>query len=385
MFPFIFLYTITGLNYIRSTLVKRNTHVRLYIVTCILILFFVGLRDVSVGTDTKLYVEFFNSKSLMYNGEKTDFAFEMITRIIKFIFNDQFFFLFVTSLLGLGGIYFLIYKFSENKMLSLLFYLIIGTSTIFFFYIFAAIRQSCSLTLFIISLYYLFEKPNKKSKVIQQTKAHSNVKDLCIAFVLYVIAVLIHGSCLFTFPFVLLAYWRDLETKKLMYGIVGFSFVIGSLSLFSISDSINVTLSYLGLLISRDYSSYGEITFGEIEKAGIINMYLIPFTFIAIFLIKFSTISNLNKWYVKLFLLSVVLNNLFYDNLMWSRFVYYLSIFSIIAIPNLARLFKKPIRIPFYLVVFAYFIYKTISQFQYQLLPAATGNIIVPYKSWLNL
>ncbi|WP_145858820.1 EpsG family protein [Pedobacter suwonensis] len=383
MIAFVYLYIYLVVNTFVASSVKLIQK-RLFIITSIIILFFVGLRDVSVGTDTHTYVSFFKNSDFLYDGEKTDVAFEILARSIKFLSNSEYFFLFVTSLFGLFGILFLIYKLSENKMLSLLLYMIIGTSTIFFFYIFSMIRQSCAITLFIFAVYLLFEYRGIRAYSIESKKV-AKKKYLYWGLFFYMVSIQIHGSCAFTIPFVIFAYMYDYKSKLSLYWFIIISFIIGSFKIFSISNFMNLIFFYFGGLASRDYSSYGEISFGEIEKVGIVNMYLIPFTLISIFILRCATLKQINIWYVKLFLMSVVLNNLFYDNLMWSRLVFYLSIFAIVAIPNILKGVKKTVKLSFYIVFFTYFCYKTISQFQAQMLPAATGNIIVPYKSWLNL
>ena len=92
---------------------------------------------------------------------------------------------------------------------------------------------------------------------------------------------------------------------------------------------------------------------------------------------------DLDYWPVKFFLISILLNNIFSDNLMWARLILPFSLLVIIAVPYLASKLKKKYVIPFYAVFFTYYIYKTVSQLIGMSSPFALGNIVVPYETWL--
>ena len=113
-------------------------------------------------------------------------------------------------------------------------------------------------------------------------------------------------------------------------------------------------------------------------------MNLLPFSLWGTILCYLSQKKYLNCWFVKYFLLSIILNNIFSDNQMWSRLILPFSLLVIIAVPYLtSKINKKHIIVPFYSVFFAYYIYKTISQLISMSSPFATGNIVVPYEMWL--
>ena len=341
----------------------------LFYLVSLVVWLFIALRDVSVGTDTQTYVSFFHHPNFYYNGEETDIMFEVLGRVLYLFGESTEYFIFASATITFFGIFYLIQKLSANKTLSLVLFSIIGTSSIFFFLYLSMIRQACALTVFFMAVYLFFT--NSKKYWI-----HS--------ILLYFIAVLIHGSVLVSLPILFLTRIIKMDRKPLWIGLIFLTYLFSVNPWFSISEILSFGYSKLSFLSSRDYSHYTEITFGMIEDKGWFNMNLLPFIFVGVAIITFATKEELNQWYVKLFIFSILLNNIFYDNLMWSRLILYFSIFVIIVIPNIMRRQKKWIKTSFYIVIFTYYSYKTGSQLIAQISPFATGNIIVPYTSWIS-
>ena len=195
-------------------------------------------------------------------------------------------------------------------------------------------------------------------------------------------AVLTHGSVLFTAPFIFII-WKYNITKKIWITLIVVTYIVAALGIVNIGDLLNTAFSYAGGFTSRDYSSYAEVSFGQIEQKGLFNMNLLPFTVWGIFLCSMSKEEYLNRWFVKFFLASILLNNIFSNNLMWARLILPFSLFVIIAVPYLTSKLEKKYSLPFYAVFFAYYIYKTISQLIGMSSLFAVGNIVVPYETWL--
>lgn len=196
-------------------------------------------------------------------------------------------------------------------------------------------------------------------------------------------AIMTHGSILFTIPFVFLLFKYNFS-KKIWISLIIITYISAALSIINVGEILDRAFSLIGGLTSKDYSGYADVTFGQIEQKGFFNMNLLPFFIWGIILCYLSQEKYLNCWFVKYFLLSILLNNIFSDNQMWSRLILPFSLFVIIAVPYLtSKINKKHIIIPFYIVFFAYYIYKTISQLISMSSPFATGNIVVPYEMWL--
>ena len=368
MFPFIILYiTIFLLSIIESCQHDNKKKRKIGILGLIIVLLFIGLRSKDVGTDTFLYVDFFHDPQFYYYGEKTDLGFEYIGRILHLFGTSTEYFIFTSSCIMCFGLFFLVYKYARNINFSLLLFCLVGTSSINLFHYMCMVRQCCALTFFFLAMYYLFEYGKSKWKTVA---------------VLYIIAILIHGSILFTAPFILLI-WKYNISKKIWMSLIIGTFIIAALGIINVGNLLDIAFSYVGGLTSRDYSSYADVNFGQIEQRGFFNMNILPFTIFGGFLCYLSKEEDLNYWPVRFFLISILLNNIFSDNLMWSRLILPFSLLVIVAVPYLTSKIRKKYVIPFYVVFFTYYIYKTATQLIFMSSPFAMGNIVVPYETWL--
>lgn len=369
IFPFICLYIIIFLlslaEIFQHDVVKKR---QIGIFGLLVVFLFIGLRTEKVGADTSPYVSFFHDSRFYYLGEKTDIGFELIGRFLHLFGSSTEYFIFFSSAIMCYGLFFLIYKYSRNINFALLLFCLVGTSSINLFLYLSMVRQGCALTFFFLSMYYLHEYGRKKIIVI---------------ILLYLMAIMTHGSILFTIPFVFLLF-RYNFTKKIWISLIIITYISAALSIINVGDILDRAFSLIGGLTSKDYSGYADVTFGQIEQKGFFNMNLLPFSLWGTILCYLSQKKYLNCWFVKYFLLSIILNNIFSDNQMWSRLILPFSLLVIIAVPYLtSKINKKHIIVPFYSVFFAYYIYKTISQLISMSSPFATGNIVVPYEMWL--
>lgn len=368
MTPFIYLYIIIFLLSLFEAFQHKAIYKRRIGILGLLIVFlFIGLRTEDVGTDTSPYVSFFHDPKFYYVGNRTDLGFEFIGRLLHIFGSSTEYFLFFSSAITCFGLFLLIYKYSKNINFALLLFCLVGTSSIHLFTYLCMIRQCCALTFFFLAMYYLFEYGISKWKLIT---------------ILYIMAILTHGSILFTVPFVFILFKYNFS-KKIWISLIVITYVSAALSIINVGDILDSAFSLIGGLTSKDYSGYAEASFGQIEQKGFFNMNLLPFFIWGVVLCYLSQEKYLNCWYVKFFLLSILLNNIFSDNLMWSRLILPFSLLVVIAVPYLVSKINKKYIIPFYSIFFAYYIYKTISQLMFMASPFATGNIVVPYKMWL--
>lgn len=369
MQPYLYYYLFMFIVAILSLTFKseRNNRILFYI-TALVVWLFISLRGKYVGTDTIAYVDFFHDSDFHYRGEPTDVMFEFIARILHFFGSSTEYFIFVISTIYFYGIYFIVDKLSSNKALSFVLFSILGTTFINLFLYMFLIRQCTSLTFFFIAA-YLYFKDDKKY--------------LIYSLLLFITAVLIHGSTLFTLPFLVLIKHFTIRSKRMWIALVILTYIIGVNSFFSFKDLISYIFSLVQFLPLKDYSSYAQISFGLIEDKGWFNMNLIPFTLLGVYLIIKSTYTFLNTWYNKFFLFSVLLNNLLSDNQMWNRLILFFSIFSIISIVNSMESTKKSTQFIFYSIIFVYYAYKLGNQLIAQALPMQDVQGIVPYYTWL--
>lgn len=368
MSPFIFLYITLFLLFVIETHITNNRKKKkIGILGLIIIFLFIGLRSKDVGTDTKTYLYFFHDANFLYNGEETDLGFEYIGRFLHLFGSSDEYFIFFSSTIMCTGLFFFIYKYARSINFTLLLFCLVGTSSIYLFLYMSMVRQACALTFFFIAMFYLFEYGKSKWRAV---------------VTIYIIAILTHGSILFTVPFVFVL-WKFNPSKNVWIALIIVTYIISALGIVNVGDILNLAFSYVGDYTSRDYSGYADVTFGQIEQKGFFNMNILPFSLWGVALCLLSKKENLCCWYIKFFLMSIPLNNIFSDNLMWSRLILPFSIFVILAVPYLTSNLNKKYMIPFYTVFFGYYIYKTLSQLFFMTSPLATGNIVVPYETWL--
>ncbi len=379
MQPYIVLFVfliVTQLTYgivcIRGSIrIVNKIDYLLYIVYSIILCLMLGTRLETVGTDTVTYVDFFHDSRFYYHEMPTDWGFEQLGRFFHIFNGSTEWFILWTSLIAMSGIIFLVNKYSSHKSTSLFLFVLTGTTFIMFQLYFSMIRQACSLSFYIIALSLFFDRENR-----------TKIK-LLYSVILFVFAVLIHGSTLFALPFVLCACFFPITNKKIWYILIWLFYVLSVLNIFYVNDILDFIFSFLE---KNKYEGYADIAFGEIEKRNsIFNMLLLPYSMLTTALVFLCKKEDLRKWWLQLALMGAVITNLFSDNLMWGRLVLPLIVFSIIAIPNVMEKKRKIIRVPFYFVTIAYFLYKNINVLSESYVRGYMGHINtnVPYESWL--
>lgn len=105
MMPYVYIYSFLFVLVVLMLVLKRDTQ-RLYIfyAAVFILALFVSFRDVSVGTDTQTYVNFFHNSEFKYAGERTDFLFEQLGRFLHLFGSSSEYFIFTTGLLSLFGV-----------------------------------------------------------------------------------------------------------------------------------------------------------------------------------------------------------------------------------------------------------------------------------------
>lgn len=332
---------------------------------------FVAFRGLEVGADTPAYVEFFNSPHYIYLGDKTDFGFEFIASCLRIFSNNPYYFVFVISAIYMFGVSFLISKLSKDVPLSVLMFCLTGTTGIFLFHYLTIMRQATSLAFFFIAV-YLFFKDEDEGK-----STHIKSSLIC-----YTIAVSIHFSTLFTLPFLYIIRISKIKPSILII-VVLLTYLLGAQQWIDIKGFLDTVFSFLGN--DSHYSSYADVSFGQRDVVGLFNMNILPFSLLAIFMALTIKEETLNIWYVKMFLMAVILNNVFSNNIMWDRLILGFSMFVIVAIPRVIEDMRPKVKWSFLFVFFLYYVYKTMGQLisTYELYKFTKMNLnFIPYHNW---
>ncbi len=368
--PYIIFYIIIFGIYLLSLAfpkLRKGKRDWYFIAASTLVFLLIGTRADTVGTDTEDYVSSFQHLDSYY--AQDDVLFRVIVYVLRLFGSSAEYYIFIVSLLGLFGLFYIIDKYSENKTMSVALFTILGPMELFFFLYFSMIRQTIALSFFFISLCILFDNSQK------------NKKKLWLFLLFYLFSCLTHKSALFAAPFIAIIYFKKFDKRVFWIALIMFTYVLAGLGL-SITQTV---LSKVFEVLGGDshYAAYADITIGAIESRGFMHLGILPFTIIGLIVSWFTDNKTRENWIVQFFLWSVVMNNIFFDNLNYNRLTLYLTMFSIIAIPNALKNVKMIVKLPTLVFVFGYFIYKMIGQFAFQLSPFASGNIIVPYESWL--
>jgi hypothetical protein len=366
MLPYILLYVFLLSCVIYSW--RQRAQEGTFWVVAISVFLFTALRDQHVGPDTFANVQFFLNPQKGYLDSKADIGYEILIYILRLFSTNRYYFIFFISLIYYVGVIYLIYRYSRNKTMSWLLFCIGGSTFIFFFNYMFLIRQAVATSFFLIAF-------------CKYAEATSNWK---IYIPLYLIAISIHGSCLVTLPFLIVIKQIQFHKYVWIVLIIG-SYIIGALQIFKLSSYFDILLPFAKIFdLTSKYTGYmGDVTFGQTDTVGIFNMFLLPFSVIGLCIAYFNR-SKCFSIFTNMFLISVVLTNLFSDNLMWARLIQYFSIFAIIVIPNEIIKYRKQYhQLIIYVMIILYFSYKA-DNVVIHLLDKKTEDSFVPYRSWID-
>lgn len=342
----------------------------LFLWTVLGVFLVLALRNQNVGTDTETYLACWRHSQFYYGGAPTDIGFEALLRFLH-LFNSSnpYFFVCIAVIMMIGVVYF-VQKNSKYRVDSMLFFCMCGTVFIFFLLYLNAMRQCVAMTFFLIGISLYFEENRTKKK-------------LYVAVASLLAAVSIHGSSAIAVPFIFALPYIRLN-KKFAAILLLVTYVVGSLGLFQLSSLLSM-LKLAGSEFNK-YNGYTqEMTFGMTESTGIINMLLLPFDLVMLYIVYFINKEQLNAWSFKWLFVGTVLSNLMIDNLMWGRLLVYFTVVSIVVFPNYLRTVNFKYKNWVYLLVIAFFMRKAIVVLVNAPIYAFMKglNTEVPYETWL--
>lgn len=376
-------YIVYALLLLLCLLACKNPHKKNYYFKLGAIIMFVllGMRSAYIGPDTYNYTICYQHPKFYYCGSPTDSGFVVLLSIFRFFFSGNWFFLLMSSFVSLLGVFYLIYKESKYKNISLLLFGVCGTGEIFYLLYFSMIRQACAMSFCYIGLvlYFNSNTAKKNLKFLRGLLIFSQ-KQFC-GLILIIISTTIHASAIIIIPFLFLA--RYTSVNKWIYSIVIIiTYIIGALNIFSFSQLFKY-ISFQSETSDHYNAYFEEMTFGEMSSTGILNPLTLPFTIIALYVLWHSKDKISKCWYFQFFLFGTILNNALTDNMMWTRLVLYFTVFAIIVIPNcLLNISAKSSKYLFTFLLIYYF-YKTNNMLVYQANLHTDLNLIIPYKTWL--
>lgn len=264
-----------------------------------------GLRRVDIGRDTAMYQliyrqiqssEIWNARTLMYSSHEYGFYFLMY--LVSRLFDYQVF-LYLGAIISIAPVMYVIYKYSDNKPMSLVLYMCFS----FYTFCFSGQRQAMALGVLMIAYCFLREKKLKY-------------------YILFVIlAVLFHTSAILFLPI----YWIDkIQYNKKTVSIF-LLLMVGSYLL------RNQLWSVATLFARQQYTA---------NDAGGLLMYLFMILTVVLGLIYrkyFTGKRNENKVYLYLQVLAACLWPIASVNSALSRMYMYYQVFLILYVPALLK------------------------------------------------
>lgn len=322
------------------------------------VFFIIGGLRFEVGADWEAYKYFFDDISQFSEifNQRYEPLYTTIVLILKSIYNNYSFFIFIVFFLAFGLKYKVINFFSPNIFISLIVYLY----TVFLIYDINGLRQGLALALTFYSLKYV------------------NEKKLLFFLLLTVLACFFHKSAIIFLPF----YWlRGIKINKRNVYLLLFVFLVlaiplrtlvmnsGWFNAFMMDESLEHYSSYL----SDDYQlNIPIISFSVIQRIVILVMFLI-------FYDRIEAPEEFKLLLCNGYFLGIILFLLLsFSAEMAARLSFYYKTLELIMIPLIVYSPKRIIDRVMILLLFSSFAYIGL----YRLLSIPDGYLL-PYKNLL--
>lgn len=305
------IYFVILLLCLLATLMRKGKgNMKLAVATFIIMMLLCGLRGINVGIDTSHYYSAYT-----YGSERMEPTFQLISFLCHafgFSFKG---FLMCYAILTFIPLLLIIRKTSNNIGFSILIFL--SFSDLFYHETFNTIRVSAALSYVLFSFYYMERDDVKKS------------------IVYLVIAVLFHYTAIVVAPFLFLFRFIKKVTFLPMFISVSASFIFGLVFATNFSDEAMSISSMLSLFSDSDLTEYYQrhLTSLDVSSFNLVGTLskMLPFS---IFAICMYDKENSYSLFYKLFLVSVVLQNVFVSVSLIYRITMYFLILIVFILPN---------------------------------------------------
>ena len=327
---------------------KRNDNLFFHIgFFCVFVI--IAFRDYKIGAnDTYNYVRYFIGKQSYYNEDSREFeaGFVIYNSIVKFFTSTGYGYIFINTLVSMSSVFLMIKLYSEKKTLSLL-YFFLPIGAIYSIY-FIALRQIIGMSFFLFGMIFYLK----------------NVKYKRVLFLLFsLIGYFFHTSIVLMFVFFLLL--NHVKVSRKTYVIIIFaSFIVGMIGLL---DNLIFLMRFIKLLdpIIGRLAGYAESEF-MFEKFSLVS---ITTSVMGILLCFGASDKKFNSIFVKMFLVGIVIQNVFFKFIEVYRLAALFTIFGMVSGTyidfkkiRINKLGKSVLKIIF-VVIIGYSYYKIVNDF----------------------
>ena len=305
-------------------------------------LVFLGIRDVTIGTDLKNYIPYFEMiKQADWNNffilpfEKGYF---ILNKILGAIGGENFF-LFVIAFISLYGVYFSIKRYSQNYFCSIFIFITFQ----FYIFLFSGLRQSIAFSIIWISIKYI-----KERKIIK-------------FLLLVLLASTFHKTAIIFIP----VYWIANKNITVRYFSL---FLITLISIFIMKGTL------VTLITRYMYKEY-EVSSSTGGYTLLIILFIILLFFILIRNQKIEKYKENNIWF-NMLMIAILIQSLASTQGNIARLTMYYSYSIIFLIPNILETLedkkqKMLIEIVIYILLFVFFLVNT-----------QIDTLYMPYKTF---
>lgn len=343
---------------------KKAIDNNLLFVSCLLWAFLAGFRSYVVGNDTLNYTAFFENTNyagvgygtVQFPGDSIEWGFVVLSRFLHMISENGTFFLLVNGLLVYLSI-FLIYKDRKYGLWGLLIFMAIGNN---FVALNTAIRQSFSIAILLIGIYFIQKLPRKDNSISWYRyfkQPYGLIGILCCVF-----AGTIHRTSIVLFPLLALV-WVVPMTKKIAYTCVCFAFIASVFFSSYIGAFFDTMLTLMGGMSNENVALLGDRysdTFGETSSSLIRSL---AWTIPCLVCIECVNKEKIKSFYMKCYIFSVCAYLLFSASYMVTRLnLLFLILGFKVVIPE--KVEKNDKLKMFYILVTLYFLWRAYAGFE---------------------
>lgn len=308
-FPYIILYTV--LLFLTFQFVKTKKMLYAKISLCIAFVF-IAFRAPVVGADTWNYVRYLDGERNFYNYDEREMEFlsKVYREIVCAITSSRTIVMFINSVVTLSPLYFLLRKYSNNIPLSITTFFLFEIYTVYF----VALRQIIGYAVLLFGfMYYLSDLHNTTRK-----------KWIIFGISIY-IGYLFHTSIIIYGFIFILGIFLPLSKRKMYIYTISLTMLLGIvLKSFSVTDIFSMYLN-LGIgatdRIDNYLESYQE---GQVEQI----LAATRLSVIGIFSFSYIDEKYLKHPFARIWLIAIVIYNLFYTVPMIHRLVMPLALFA---------------------------------------------------------
>lgn len=296
-YPYLFMVAILLALFIIE-LKNQRQQKNCFKIASLLTLLFIGLRAKSVGADTLDYVENFISGDHIYQEP----LFNVYYLFLRGIWCNGSFFLLLSTFLSLISLYYLVNKYASYKVFPILLFFILG----YYFVYFVALRQILATSLFFMGVIALLDEIKHKWRTY---------------IVCTIVSCFIHNFMIIVALFFTAFYFIPIRKKTTALMLVATSGLVGIFFDASLLLRLFDTYFSLGIGITTERLNAYMTSSGVNDNITASILGQLYYSIIGLFILYFVPNEKVNHWFVKIYVIYIILISLFREIFMIDRIV----------------------------------------------------------------